>query len=197
MITAIKQLVSRIFNPAPKLITQETKKMTVLPSTTMQGQHASTTGNYTTFTGTPQYTNLTSYGPQAGTYVTGIAGNSSWVSTSGIVSNGYNIASSVSPSVMSLHNPSNKEIVRLNNDGSVTWNDSINIDEAATAFASSIQLGAELMAGVTYGVRQRIRDAVFEELIDMANNKGTLSVDDLTYLHQAAKIMDKLKGIKG
>ena len=53
------------------------------------------------------------------------------------------------------------------------------------------------MAGVTYGVRQRIRDAVFEELIDMANNKGTLSVDDLTYLHQAAKIMDKLKGIKG
>ncbi len=197
MITAIKQLVSRLFNPAPKLITQETKKMTVLPSTTMQGQHASTTGNYTTFTGTPQYTNLTSYGPQAGTYVTGIAGNSSWVSTSGIVSNGYNIASSVSPSVMSLHNPSNKEIVRLNNDGSVTWNDSINIDEAATAFASSIQLGAELMAGVTYGVRQRIRDAVFEELIDMANNKGTLSVDDLTYLHQAAKIMDKLKGIKG
>jgi len=197
MITAIKQLVSRLFNPAPKLITQETKKMTVLPSTTMQGQHASTTGNYTTFTGTPQYTNLTSYGPQAGTYVTGIAGNSSWVSTSGIVSTGYNIASSVSPSVMSLHNPSNKEIVRLNNDGSVTWNDSINIDEAATAFASSIQLGAELMAGVTYGVRQRIRDAVFEELIDMANNKGTLSVDDLTYLHQAAKIMDKLKGIKG
>ncbi len=197
MITAIKQLVSRLFNPAPKLITQETKKMTVLPSTTMQGQHASTTGNYTIFTGTPQYTNLTSNGPQAGTYVTGIAGNSSWVSTSGIVSNGYNIASSVSPSVMSLHNPSNKEIVRLNNDGSVTWNDSINIDEAATAFASSIQLGAELMAGVTYGVRQRIRDAVFEELIDMANNKGTLSVDDLTYLHQAAKIMDKLKGIKG
>mgnify|MGYP003441516187 CR=1 FL=1 len=197
MITAIKQLVSRLFNPAPKLITQETKKMTVLPSTTMQGQHASTTGNYTIFTGTPQYTNLTSNGPQAGTYVTGIAGNSSWVSTSGIVSNGYNIASSVSPSVMSLHNPSNKEIVRLNNDGSVTWNDSINIDEAATAFASSIQLGAELMAGVTYGVRQRIRDAVFEELIDMANTKGTLSVDDLTYLQQAAKIMDKLKGIKG
>ena len=197
MITAIKQLVSRLFNPAPKLITQETKKMTVLPSTTMQGQHASTTGNYTIFTGTPQYTNLTSYGPQAGTYVTGIAGNSSWVSTSGIVSNGYNIASSVSPSVMSLHNPSNKEIVRLNNDGSVTWNDSINIDEAATAFASSIQLGAELMAGVTYGVRQRIRDAVVEELIDMANTKGTLSVDDLTYLQQAAKIMDKLKGIKG
>jgi hypothetical protein len=197
MITAIKQLISRIFNPAPKLITQETKKMAVLPNTTMQGQHASTTGNYTTLTGTPYYANLTSNGPQAGTYVTGIAGNSSWVSTSGIVSNGYNIASSVSPSVMSLHNPSNKEIVRLNNDGSVTWNDSINIDEAATAFASSIQLGAELMAGVTYGVRQRIRDAVFEELIDMANNKGTLSVDDLTYLHQAAKIMDKLKGIKG
>lgn len=197
MITAIKQLVSRIFNPAPKLITQETKKMAVLPNTTMQGQHASTTGNYTTLTGTPYYANLTSNGLQAGTYVTGIASNSSWVSTSGIVSNGYNIASSVSPSVMSLHNPSNKEIVRLNNDGSVTWNDSINIDEAATAFASSIQLGAELMAGVTYGVRQRIRDAVFEELIDMANNKGTLSVDDLTYLHQAAKIMDKLKGIKG
>lgn len=197
MITAIKQLISRIFNPAPKLITQETKKMAVLPNTTMQGQHASTTGNYTTLTGTPYYANLTSNGLQAGTYVTGIASNSSWVSTSGIVSNGYNIASSVSPSVMSLHNPSNKEIVRLNNDGSVTWNDSINIDEAATAFASSIQLGAELMAGVTYGVRQRIRDAVFEELIDMANNKGTLSVDDLTYLHQAAKIMDKLKGIKG
>ena len=52
------------------------------------------------------------------------------------------------------------------------------------------------MTGITYSVKQRMRDAVFEELIDMANTKGILSVDDLTYLHQSAKIMDKLKGIK-
>jgi hypothetical protein len=45
-------------------------------------------------------------------------------------------------------------------------------------------------------VKQRMRDAVFEELIDMAKSKGSLTADDLTYLQQAAKIMDKLKGIK-
>lgn len=39
-----------------------------------------------------------------------------------------------------------------------------------------------------------MRDTVFEEMISLAKEKGSLTVEDLTYLHTAAKIMDKLKG---
>lgn len=95
-----------------------------------------------------------------------------------------------------LHGSNGFEVVRLTNNGSVVWAQGIDVDEAAKAFATSMCIGAELMTGITYSVKQRMRDAVFEELIDMANTKGILSVDDLTYLHQSAKIMDKLKGIK-
>ena len=98
--------------------------------------------------------------------------------------------------VLVLHRSNGNEVVRLTNNGSVVWASGIDVDEAAKAFATSMSIGAELMAGITYSVKQRMRDAVFEELIDMANTKRTLTVDDLTYLHQSAKIMDKLKGIK-
>jgi hypothetical protein len=110
----------------------------------------------------------------------------------------YTTSISTLPSVgiLDLYDTNNKEIVRLNKDGSVTWANGIEVDEAADAFARSIGQGAERSAGITYGVKQRMRDAVFEELIDMAKSKGSLTADDLTYLHQSAKIMDKLKGIK-
>jgi len=95
--------------------------------------------------------------------------------------------------VLKLSN-AGKEIVTLNKDGSVTWHDEININEAADAFAKSLSLGAEHMAGITQGVKQRMRDSVFNDLIEIAKEKGSLSADDLTYLLSAAKIMEKLKG---
>lgn len=100
-----------------------------------------------------------------------------------------------SPStVMTLNGANSKELVRIEKDGSVKWAEDATVDEAATAFAKTLTIGAERSAGITYGVKQRMRDAVFEEMISMAKEKGSLTPDDLTYLWQAAKIMDKLKG---
>jgi hypothetical protein len=115
--------------------------------------------------------------------------NSNFTVTGNITS-----ATNYHSSAISISSNTGKEIVRLNRDGTVTWNDEIDVDEAAKAFALSISLGAEMVAGITYAVKQRMRDAVFDELIEMVKDKGTLNVDDLTYLHKAAKIMDKLKG---
>ena len=145
----------------------------------------------------------------------GIAANSVFTGTSvnsiltGITASAYNtypgIGSSAQhssgitvsnhqSSCISVKNANNQEIVRLNKDGSITWDNGIDIDAAADAFSKSLQLGAERSAGITHGVKQRMRDIVFEELIQLARIKGTLDVTELTYIHSAAKIMDKLKG---
>lgn len=136
----------------------------------------------------------------AGYYTTTSASNL-WNTTVGSITNSNfsvtgNITASASyqSSAISISSNAGKEIVRLNKDGTVTWNDTINVDEAAKAFSESISIGAEMSAGITYAVKQRMRDAVFDELIEMAKDKGSLTADDLTYLHKAAKIMDKLKG---
>jgi hypothetical protein len=88
-----------------------------------------------------------------------------------------------------------QEIVRLDNTGKVIWaNDNIDINGAASALSKALNLSAEKSAGITYAVKQRMRDVVFEEVISIAKEKGTLTPDDLTYMHQSAKIIDKLKG---
>ena len=92
-----------------------------------------------------------------------------------------------------IHGKDNNEIVRLNEDGTVVWGDGIKVDEAVEAFGEVLKLNLENNSGLTHAVKQRMRDTVFEEIISMARDKGSLTVDDLTYLHQAAKIMDKLK----
>lgn len=121
---------------------------------------------------------------------------SNW-NISGVANTGYLFSNGSTPtwtSVLSANGTNGKEIVRLNRDGSVTWSDEINVDEAAEAFGKALQVGAEISAGLTYSVKQRMRDTVFEEMISLAKEKGSLTAEDLTYLHTAAKIMDKLKG---
>ena len=86
------------------------------------------------------------------------------------------------------------ELVRLNRDGTITWSNGIDVDEAAEAFGRAISLGAEMQAGITEGTKRRMRDSVFADLIEIAKEKGTLTADDLTYLLEASKIMEKLKG---
>ena len=86
------------------------------------------------------------------------------------------------------------EIVRLNTDGTVKWSNGINIDEAAEAFGKSLSIGVEMKAGITTRVKHEMRDSVFADLIEIAKEKGNLSVDDLTYLLEASKIVEKLKG---
>lgn len=106
---------------------------------------------------------------------------------------GVTFAPPVPSNIITLSN-NGKEIVRVNNDGSVTWNNEIDIDEAAEAFGKSLGLGAEISAGITKRVKLQMRDSVFEDLINIAKEKGSLTAEDLTYLLQASKIVEKLKG---
>lgn len=101
-----------------------------------------------------------------------------------------------STSVVTFYNQSNTEIVRLNRDGTITWGNGIDVNEAAEAFARSISLGGEMQSGITQGVKHRMRDSVFADLIEIAKEKGSLTADDLTYLLEASKIVEKLKGGK-
>jgi hypothetical protein len=87
-----------------------------------------------------------------------------------------------------------QEIVKLKLDGSVEWANGIKIDEAAEAFARSLTLGAEQKAGLTRRVKLEMRDSVFNDLIHIAKEKGSLTAEDLTYLLEASKIVEKLKG---
>jgi len=86
------------------------------------------------------------------------------------------------------------EIVRLNLDGSVTWANGIDIDAAAEAFGKSLHMSAEIQAGISKAVKLKMRDSVFEDLINIAKEKGSLTAEDLTYLLEASKIVEKLKG---
>jgi len=146
----------------------------------------------------------TTTNPYSSVYTTGGianitgAGHNQWGGASNITSNWTNGSFSVlpqsNPNIFTLHDPNNKEIVKLNSDGTITWTDGIEIDEAAEAFSKSIRLGAELSAGITKSVKLRMRDSVFEDIIEMAKLKGPLSVEDLTFMLESSKIVEKLKG---
>jgi hypothetical protein len=124
------------------------------------------------------------YAP-GGIYTTGVGGNTL-----------PNMRTSVSQNAITFFSNVNAPIVSLKNDGTVEWTKEIEIDEAAKSFAASMIIGAELSIGITQFVKQQMRDSVFNDLIEIANQKGTLTSEDLTYLLQAAKIMEKLKGPK-
>lgn len=96
--------------------------------------------------------------------------------------------------IITLNGANNVEIVRLNTDGSVTWTNGEDINAAAKAFSTALSLGAEQIAGITSGVKIRMRDSVFNDLINIANDKGSLTSADLTYLLEASKIVEKLQG---
>lgn len=96
--------------------------------------------------------------------------------------------------LVTVWSSSNKEIVRLNADGSVIWNGEIDVDAAAEAFGRALTMGAELSAGITKRVKRKMRDSIFEDIISIAKEKGSLTADDLTYLLEASKIVEKLKG---
>jgi hypothetical protein len=93
-------------------------------------------------------------------------------------------------------NNNGKEIVKLKSDGTVEWTNGIEIDEAAEAFAKTLSMGAEMSAGITKKVKLEMRDSVFEDLIAIAKERGSLTAEDLTFLLQGSKIVEKLKGGK-
>lgn len=133
-----------------------------------------------------------------GAGMSGYAPSSGYTVTPYISSNNFTIGTNLhnSTSVVVFYNPNNSEIVRLNKDGTITWGNGINVDEAAEAFGRAISLGAEMQAGITEGSKRRMRDSVFADIIEIAKEKGFLTADDLTYLLEASKIVEKLKGGK-
>lgn len=86
------------------------------------------------------------------------------------------------------------EIVRMDVDGTVVWANGIELDEAAKCFAKSMRMGAEISAGITKKVKLEMRDSVFNDIISIAKEKGSLTAEDLTFLLEASKIIEKLKG---
>ena len=162
-----------------------------MPNTMNTTPTANTMGNITISTGT----NIPTYNPIASM----AQSNYNTISTSPYSgSSSFTIGTNLhnATSVVSFYNQSNTEIVRLNRDGTITWGNGINIDEAADAFGRAISLGSELQSGITQGVKHRMRDSVFADLIEIAKEKGSLTADDLTYLLEASKIIEKLKGGK-
>lgn len=115
--------------------------------------------------------------------------------TSTYASPNYTISNSAGNTIpLVIYDTSSREIVRLNRDGTVVWARDISDNEAAEAFSRSLQLGAEISAGITQKVKLNMRDSVFNDLIEIAKSKGSLSADDLTYLLASSKIVEKLKG---
>ena len=148
-----------------------------------------TSYNYTTAMTAPGYI--------PGTITTAMGGVPSTGYYGGINMGGVAMQAPISKDLIKFNNPTtSKEIVRVTNEGKVVWNEEIDIDAAAEAFSRSISMGTELKAGITEKVKRDMRDSVFEDIIEIAKQKGSLNAEDLTYLLQAAKIMEKLKGGK-
>jgi ribosomal protein S11 len=114
--------------------------------------------------------------------------------SSGSYSPQFTVGSGSNNTVITFLNPNGNEIVRLERDGTVIWGNGIKVDSAAEAFSKSISLGAEIKSGITQCVKQKMRDSVFDDLINIAKEKGSLTAEDLTYLLEASKIVEKLKG---
>lgn len=118
--------------------------------------------------------------------------SSPYYATSGFT--GSYTPASYATNIITLYNRLGKKVVELNEDGKVTWANGIEVDEAAEAFGRSLNLSAEQKIGITSNVKMKMRDSVFNDLIDIAKEKGPLSVEDLQYLLSASKIVEKLKG---
>lgn len=128
----------------------------------------------------------------------GSAGVSTYTGYTGTYTNAQWAKPSITTtsSALTVNDNNGKELVKLDYNGNVIWADSVNIDGAAEAFAKSITVGAEMAANITYAMKQRVRDAVFDELETMIQEKGVITTLDLTYLREAAKIIDRLKDVK-
>ena len=136
---------------------------------------AITNNTYTTIGTTAGLTNITTTQSSAGTF-----------------SIGTNLHTD--DGLVTFNDTDNNEIVRLNKDGTITWANGINIDEAAESFGKVVALGAEMRSGITAGTKRRMRDSVFADLIKIAKEKGSLTADDLQFILDGAKIMEKLSG---
>lgn len=129
---------------------------------------------------TTSYTTTASAPNMAGMSTIGILGPSMWKSEP--------------QNIFSISDKSGKPVMVMDHEGNITFNIDTNVPEAAEIFVSSIYLSTEAKAGITLKTKQKIRDAVFNDIIEIAKRKGTLDAEELTSMLEASKIMEKLKG---
>lgn len=124
--------------------------------------------------------------------------NSNIYTTTTIPTSIYSVSDStigLPPNDISIRS-GNKEIVKITSSGEVIWADGIKMDEAAKAFSDSIYVGLEMKSGITEATKSRVRNAVFEELIEIADEQGgSISSEDLKYFLKANIMVDKIKRI--
>ena len=93
-----------------------------------------------------------------------------------------------------IRNYTNDVLVTLYPDGRVEWADNIEIDEAAAKFSAMLNISPDIIANIKYENKKKIRDSIFEDMIELAKDKN-LTVEDLTCMWHTAKMMDKLRGL--
>lgn len=98
----------------------------------------------------------------------------------------------LAPTITFLHS-NGSEIVKLSSEGDIEWNNGINIDAAARAFSTAIQLGLEQKANVQKGTRRR-QSEMWQAVIDASAEKGFLTTEDLQSMKDHVIIVDILKG---
>lgn len=195
----------RIKNVFNKLFKKDnTIKITLPKVTPMPSTYITNTGAATstiTTTTAPYVINTTAAAPY--TYTTMAGGTSNltnvWAPIAGTTIGtvgGFNgtVGIQYPPDIIKFTNYHGQEIVKMDSEGVVTWANGIDVNEAAEAFGRSLSLGAEFKAGLTERVKRNMRDSVFEDIITIAKEKGSLTAEDLTFLLQSSKIMEKLKG---
>lgn len=121
----------------------------------------------------------------AGTFIAASAPSAPWTSI---------VYATSTADILSINDSKGVTLVKMKHDGTVEWPNGVQVDEAATSFATTLTRSALNKVGITENVMKSMRDSVFNDLIDVATQKGPLSADDLTYLLSASKIMEKLKG---
>jgi hypothetical protein len=196
-----RKLLNRITTPVtpatiPSISTTGTYTINVPATTTIPQNYSYSSIGAGGSAGCVTIANTAAAAPNQASWITANTGMIGSVIAGGAGGMGGSIFTMTPPTnIVTFSKPStNQEIVKLNVDGSVTWANGIDVDAAAEAFGQSLQIGAELRAGITKTVKLKMRDSVFEDLINIAKEKGSLTAEDLTYLLEASKIVEKLKG---
>jgi hypothetical protein len=115
-----------------------------------------------------------------------VAGTS-WTNTS------YPVSMNTSGNTIITIHSATDVMVKVMSDGRIEWNQNYTVDDAARQFSQMLQMSTELACGITTKVKCEIRDSIFEEIIYICDKRGTITADDLRFMHESCKIVDKLK----
>lgn len=184
-----RQLMNPTPSPNVNSVTTVNPPPTVTTGSGAAGGSTYTTGTIAINSSAYSFSGLTGYASGGGGYTSGLS--------NGIFSSGF--TTSLPPEyLVAFFDTSGSEILRVEPDGTVIWKGGISADtltDAQNALSRSINLSLEAKVGITEGTKRRIRDQVFDEIIGFAKERGALTADDLTFMLESSKIIEKLKGV--